>query len=271
MFGFLRRRRQNQLRSRPFPPEWLAIVERNARFYLAMEENHRERLCGDIQVFVAEKNFEGCNGIEVDDKIRVTIAAHACRLIAGGPSEVFPRLVTVLVYPSAYLADASEPMGGGIYLQGKQVRLGEAWKDGVAVVSWAEVLDGIAGETPGRNLVAHEFAHILDMEDGAADGTPRLADRRAYASWSATMELEYERLRRDAALGRYSALDTYGATDPAEFFAVATEAFFEKPGVLERRHPALYGELRAYYGYDPAPRRFVVTAEGDRMDIVGEC
>ncbi len=266
MFGFLRRRRQQKLRLRPFPPEWLALVERNARFYQAMEEKLRERLRGDIQVFVAEKNFEGCNGIEVDDEIRVTIAAHACRLIAGRPSDVFPRLVTVLVYPSAYLADAVEPMGGGIYLQGKQVRLGEAWKDGVAVVSWADVRDGIAGETPGHNLIAHEFAHILDMEDGAADGTPRLAGRGAYASWSATMELEYERLRRDAALGRYTALDTYGATDPAEFFAVATEAFFEKPGVLARRHPALFGELRAYYGYDPEPRRSVVTADGDRVD-----
>ncbi len=270
MPGFFRRRRHRRLRSLPFPADWLAIVERNARFFLAMEEPQRTRLLGDMQVFLAEKNFEGCNGLELTDEIKVTIAAHACRLIAGHETDVFPRLVTVLVYPSAYVAESVEPLGGGVYLRGQQVRLGEAWKDGVAVVSWSDVLAGIDGETPGHNLVAHEFAHILDMEDGAADGTPILGARGAYASWSATLELEYERLRRDAALGRYSTLESYGATDPSEFFAVATEAFFEKTSVLRRRHPALYRELRSFYAYDPAPRRFIVTAEGDRVDVGGD-
>ena len=138
-------------------------------------------------------------------------------------------MITVLVYPSAYIAKATESLGGGAVLEGEQVRLGEAWKDGVAVVSWDDLLATARGRNPGRNLILHEFAHILDMEDGAADGTPVLPRRGQYASWSRVMEEEYERLRRDDALGRYTVLDPYGATNPAEFFAVATEAFFEKP------------------------------------------
>lgn len=255
MFGFFHRRRLDRLRAAPFPDEWQAILEQNAPFQAALSEEDRRDLRALIQVFVAEKNFEGCNGLELNDEIKVTIAGHACRLLLHHTGKVFPRLITVLVYPSAYIARAVEPLGGGAVLEGEQVRLGEAWKDGVAVVSWADLRDTIEGRNPGRNLILHEFAHILDMEDGAADGTPILADRTRYASWAAVMQDEFERLRRDDHLGRYTVLDTYGATNPAEFFAVATEAFFEKPTVLARRHPELYAELRAYYGPHLAVRR----------------
>lgn len=255
MFDFFRRRRRERLRAEPFPGEWLGILERNAPFAASLPESDRRELQGLIRVFVAEKHFEGCSGLELTDKIRVTIAAHACRLLLHRPDRIFPRLITVLVYPSAYIAKAAEPLGGGVSLEGEQVRLGEAWKDGVAVVSWDDLVETIQGRNPGRNLILHEFAHILDMEDGAADGTPVLASRGQYASWAAIMEPEYERLRRDAQLGRYTVLDTYGATKPAEFFAVATEAFFEKPTVLARRHPELYAALREFYRQDPADRR----------------
>lgn len=253
MFGlFGRRRRQQQLRSAPFPPEWLGILERNVPFYANLADADRRELQGHVQVFLAEKHFEGCNGLELKDEIKVTIAAQACRLLLHRDAEVFPRLITVLVYPSAYVAKSVEPIAGGGVLEGEQVRLGEAWKDGVAVVSWDDVRAMAKGATPGENLVLHEFAHILDMEDGASDGTPILPDRGQYASWVAVMEGEYERLRRDSYLGRYSVLDHYGAKNPAEFFAVATEAFFEKPTVLAKRHPELYAELRNFYRQDPA-------------------
>jgi MtfA peptidase len=255
VFGFFSRRRRERLRSAPFPAEWLEVIEKNVPFYASSPEADREELRGHVQVFLAEKRFEGCNGLELTDEIKVTIAAHACRLILRRDAEVFPRLITVLVYPSAYLAKAVEPIAGGGHLEGEQVRLGEAWKDGVAVVSWQAVEAMVMGQTPGENLVLHEFAHILDMEDGAADGTPILPGRDRYASWVAVMDDEYERLRRDSHLGRYSALDDYGATNPAEFFAVATEAFFEKPTVLARRHPRLYAELRGFYRQDPAGLR----------------
>jgi Mlc titration factor MtfA (ptsG expression regulator) len=251
VFKFFSRRRRERLRLEPFPAEWREIIERNVPFYAALSEDDRRGLQGHVQAFVGEKNFEGCNGLELTDEIKVTISAHACRLLLGRVSDVFPRLITVLVYPSAYIAKSVEPLGGGAVLEGEQVRLGEAWKDGVAVVSWDDVRATIQGRNPGRNLILHEFAHILDMEDGAADGTPVLGRREQYASWSRVMEDEYERLRRDSVLGRYSVLDPYGATNPSEFFAVATEAFFEKPTVLAKRHPELYAELRLFYQQDP--------------------
>jgi Mlc titration factor MtfA (ptsG expression regulator) len=252
VFGFLGRRRRERLRSAPFPAAWLAIIERNVPFYASLPEADRRELQGHVQVFVAEKHYEGCGGLELTDEIKVTIAAHACRLLLHRDSAVFPRLITVLVYPSAYVARSVEPIAGGGVLEGEQVRLGEAWKGGVAVVSWHEVQAMARGQTYGRNLVLHEFAHILDMEDGASDGTPILESRQRYASWVATMEDEFERLRRDRALNRYSALDDYGGENPAEFFAVATEAFFEKATVLAKRHPELYAELRGFYRQDPA-------------------
>src|SRR5262245_45574328 len=220
VFGFFSRRRRDRIRSAPLPTEWLGIIERNAPFYASLPDADRRELVGHVQVFLAEKHFEGCNGLELNDEIKVTIAAHACRLLLHRGAEDFPRLVTVLVYPGAYLAKAVEPIAGGGVLEGAQVRLGEAWQDGVAVASSDEVEAMVRGQTFGRNLILHEFAHILDMEDGTSDGTPILSSRERYASWVAVMEDEYARLRRDSALGRYSVLDVYGATNPAEFFAV---------------------------------------------------
>ena len=167
-------------------------------------------------------------------------------------TDYFARLITILVYPAPYVASTVQPIGGGVVLEEEQIRLGEAWKSGVVVVSWADLQATARGTNSGRNLVLHEFAHQLDMEDGVADGTPVLERRGQYAGWSSTFGSEYERLRRDTALGRYSVLDKYGATDPAEFFAVATEAFFEKSLLLWKRHPELYGQLEAYYRQDPA-------------------
>ena len=252
MFNFFKRRRRERLRSAPFPSGWLEIIEKNLPSYVHLPDVDRRELQGLVQVFLAEKNYEGCGGLELTDEIRVTIAAQACVLLLHRDTDIFPRLASILVYPSAYVAKAVEPIGGGVVLEGEQVRLGEAWKDGVAIVSWEDVRATILGRNYGKNLVLHEFAHLLDMEDGAADGTPLLERRNQYASWMKIMQDEYEQLKRHAALGLYTALDVYGATNAAEFFAVATEAFFEKPGVLRKRHPELYEELRSYYRQDPA-------------------
>jgi len=252
VFGFFKRRRRERLRSAPFPPAWLEIIEKNVPSYASLPEADRRELQGLVQVFLAEKHFEGCGGLELTDEITVTIAAQACRLLLHRETDIYPRLITILVYPTAYLARSVRSIGGPAVLEGEEVRLGEAWKSGVVVVSWDEVKATSLGLTYGRNLVLHEFAHQLDMEDGADDGTPRLERRGQYETWAKVLGEEYDRLRRDSALGRYTALDPYGATNPAEFFAVATECFFEKPGVLRKRHPELYEELKTFYRQDPA-------------------
>ncbi len=271
VFGFFKRRRRDHLRSAPFPPAWRAIIEKNVPFHAFLPEADRRELQGLVQVFLAEKNFEGCGGLELNDEIKVTIAAQACVLLLHRETNIFPRLTSILVYPSAYVAKAVEPIGGGVVLEGEQVRLGEAWKDGVAIVSWDDVRATALGHNYGKNLVLHEFAHLLDMEDGAADGTPILERRDQYEAWVRILGEEYERLRRDSTFDRYTALDTYGATNSAEFFAVATEAFFEKPGVLQKRHPELYEELKSFYRQDPArllPFGASPLAPGEDTDLI---
>ena len=253
MFGLFgsRRRRRERLRAGPFPADWEAILRRNVPLYGRLDEDDREELRGDILVFLAEKRFEGCGGLVLTDEIRVTIAAQACLLLLHRETDDYPRLVTILVYPHAYVAHSRQSIGGGVVLEGEVARLGEAWRDGVVVLAWDDVLAGAADIHDGHNVVLHEFAHQLDQEDGDADGAPILERRSRYVAWARVLGAEYEQLRRDAAHGRRSVLDDYGATNPAEFFAVATECFFEKPLQLRKRHPALFEELRDFYRFDP--------------------
>jgi MtfA peptidase len=262
MFGFFKRRRRERLRAAPFPQDWLAIIERNVRLYRYLPEVDRRELQGLVQIFLAEKHFEGCSGLEMNDEIKVTIAATACLLLLRRETDIYPRLITILVYPSAYVAKSKKPIAGEIALEGESINLGESWSSGVVILSWDQVLAAASDVRDGQNVVLHEFAHQLDREDGLVDGAPALERRSQYVTWARVLGGEYERLQRASRLGRSTVLDVYGATDPAEFFAVATEAFFEKPHVLRNRHPELYEELKSYYRQDPA--RLVVA---DRSEI----
>lgn len=246
LFGGKRKRRE-ELRAAPFPDAWREILRKNVPAYGRLGEDDRRDLEGHIQVFLAEKVFEGCGGLEMTDEVRVSIAGQACLLLLHRETDYFSRLVTVLVYPSAYMAKGREVLGGGLVLEGDQARLGEAWVDGVVVLSWDDVLGGASDLRDGHNVVLHEFAHQLDQEDGTADGAPILPRRSMYTAWARVLGAEFEELRE----GRASVIDDYGAVNPAEFFAVATECFFEKPGPLRRKHPELFEELKSYYGHDP--------------------
>jgi Mlc titration factor MtfA (ptsG expression regulator) len=253
MFGFFKRRRRARLRSAPFPAAWREIIEKNVPYYVRLPEADRRELEGLVQVFIAEKHFEGCGGLELTDEIKITIAAQACLLLLHRETDIYPRLITILVYPSAYVVPRRvEHIGGGTFLEGEAALLGESWPTGVVVVSWDNVKARPSDMRHGQNLVLHEFAHQLDREDGAFDGAPLLEEPGQYAGWARVLSAEFERLRRHSRLGRPTVLDEYGASDPAEFFAVATESFFVKPHVLQKRHPKLYDELRSFYRQDPA-------------------
>lgn len=251
IFDFFKGSRREKLRAEPFPAEWLAILERGVPSYHRLNEADRRELQDLIKVFVAEKNFEGCGGLEMTEEIKVVIAAQACLLLLHRETDIYPKLDSILVYPSAYVAKSVEVLGGGLVLEGEQSRLGEAWVGGAVVLSWEDVRSGAADARDGHNVVLHEFAHQLDHEDGAADGAPVLPRRAMYTAWARVLGAEYEQLRLDAQTGRKSVLDKYGATKPAEFFAVATECFFEKPAQLRKKHPELYEELKEYYQQDP--------------------
>lgn len=246
-----RERRRERLRSAPFPDNWEEVLRKNVPHYGRLDDADRAELRGHIQVFLAEKHFEGCGGLGLTDEIRVTIAGQACLLLLRRDTDVYPRLVTILVYPTAYIALAREPIGGGVVLEGEVARLGEAWREGVVVLAWDETLAGAADIHDGHNVVLHEFAHQLDQQDGVADGAPILGQRSRYVTWARVLGAEFEQLRRDTDRGRPGVLDEYGSTNPAEFFAVATECFFEKPVELRRAHRELFDELAAFYRLDP--------------------
>jgi Mlc titration factor MtfA (ptsG expression regulator) len=252
MFGLLKERRRGKLRKQRFPEAWLASLHRNVLFFRRLSASDKAQLLGHIQVFVAEKRFEGCGGLELTDEIRVTIAAQACLLLLHRKTDYFPRLLTLLVYPSAYIANERRQVDEHVWEEGATTRLGEtARRLGSMVLAWDSAKSGAADPSDGRNVVFHEFAHQLDFEDYVTDGVPALATREQQLSWSAVMKVEFASLQAADATGIPTLLDSYGATSPAEFFAVATEAFFERPCALRARHPNLYGELQRYFQQDP--------------------
>ncbi len=255
MFGFFKRRRRQRLRRRSFPPGWLAVLERNVPYYHRLTPAEQAELRGHVQVFLHEKRFEGCGGLQMTDEIRLTIAAQACVLLLGRPTGYYPRMQTILVYPAAYVVPPSRFGPSTFSPTGEaQERLGESWYRGPVVLSWDDVRKGAGDARDGHNVVLHEFAHQLDSEDGAMDGTPLLPGRSRYVAWARVLAREYERLIDDLDRHRRTVLDEYAADDPVEFFAVATEAFFETPAALRRRHPQLYRQLKDFYRQDPAER-----------------
>jgi MtfA peptidase len=253
MLSFFKSRRREQLRAQPFPPEWRQTMERNVPIVRRLPPADQAELAGHVQVFLAEKNFEGCGGLELTDEIRVTIAAQACLLLLHRETDYYPLLTSILVYPSTYVLPGEHPVDGGVWEESEQPVLGHTSRDlSALVLAWDSTLHGARDMRDGENVVFHEFAHQLDFESGGIDGTPPLESRARYASWARVLGAEFEELRRVAEEGKQSILDTYGAENPAEFFAVATEAFFERPLELRAKHGALYEELRAFYDQDPA-------------------
>jgi MtfA peptidase len=251
LFSWWRRRRRTKLRAEPFPPAWLEVLQ-ELPLYRRLNEDDQAELRGHLQVFLAEKSFEGCGGQTIDDQVRVTIGAQACLLLLHRETEYYPGLSSILVYPTTYQASHEELGPGGVVTEGTSHRHGESWTRGEVVLAWDSVQGGAQLLSDGENVTLHEFAHQLDQEDGRADGAPILASRSAYGPWAQVLSHGYEELKTAVERGRRDTIDSYGATNPAEFFAVITEAFFERPRQLRRKHPELYEQLARFYRQDPA-------------------
>lgn len=252
MFRWFQRRRRERLKSEPFPAAWRFVIERNVLYYRALTDEDRAELEGLVQVFLAEKSFEGAGGLAITDEIRLTIAAQACILLLHRDTDLYPRLKSIIVYPSAYVARVTRRVPGGMVVEGPEVRLGESWNMGAVVLSWDDVVHGASDYHDGRNVVLHEFAHQLDTEAGPADGAPGLPQRSMYLAWARVLGGEYRALIDRIERHRPTFLNRYGATNPAEFFAVVTEFFFEKPVELRAGFPELYEQLVLFYKQDPA-------------------
>src|SRR5437660_3289818 len=252
IFEFLKQQKRRRLRARPFPKEWLALIQRHVVFFHKLTAGDRAELLGHIQVFLAEKRFEGCGGFAITDEVRVTIAAQACLLLLHRDTDYFPDLLTILVYPLTYMVEEKRQVGEHVWQEGTVGRLGETGRRmGSLVLAWGAVKHGAADPSDAKNVVLHEFAHQLDFENHAADGVPGLATREQQLAWSEVMRTEFASLRAADESGVPTLLDTFGATDPVEFFAVSVEAFFEQPRALSARHPKLYEELQKYFQQDP--------------------
>ncbi len=247
---FMRNARRNSLAAAPFPEAWECIIVKNVSLYNRLPEPLKHQLRSLVNVFLAEKQFEGCAGLEITDEIRVTIAAQACMLLLNRKVTYFRKLRQILVYPHTYVAKVVSS-DGRVTIDGQSVRLGESWQNGPVVLAWDSVKGGTTNITDARNVVLHEFAHQLDQEDGTADGAPILEKWSSYGPWARVLGQEFEALQTKTRKRRRSVIRQYGATHPAEFFAVATETFFEKPKQMNRRHRELYEELKDYYKLDP--------------------
>lgn len=257
MFHWLRDSRRTELRKRPFPPDWETIVHLNLGHYSVLDDSERDELHATMQVFIEGKQWEGCGGLDLTDEIRVTVAAQACLLQLGLPHDYYRNVESILVYPSTVVLpehrtgvfeSVEGPVDGAIPI------LGQAVANGPVILVWDAVRHGARHPDQGHNVVYHEFAHKLDMLDGTADGTPPMRDSAELAEWVAVCSHEFLRLRKLAEQGHTTFLDSYGAKNEAEFFAVATEEFFDRPLALQKHAPDLYHVLRSYYCQDPAER-----------------
>ena len=244
---WFRGRRRRALIAKPWPEEWSLHLNRNVRLTWNLSDSQRTQLQERIQVFVAEKYWEGCEGVTVSDEMKVTIAANACLMLLGVEDFYFDNVHTILIYPHAFTRQQQH----GQSIGGVQHRSGEAWQGGPIVLSWQNVLQGGRNEDDGQNVVIHEFAHALDGLDGEMGGSIDFDSAEDSAAWQKVVSREFKELVAAASQNQRTVIDHYGATNPAEFFAVSTETFFERPRELEHEHAQLFSLLQTYFRVDP--------------------
>lgn len=244
--------RRGLIQRRPFPELWLEILHERVPHYRILPHPLQAELRRHLPVFLSEKRFEGCGGLKITEEMKVVIGALAMLISLGEPTGYYPGLTAILVYPDDYIAPLLEEDEAGIMTEGEESRSGESWGAGSIVLSWREIEEDLREPFRGRNLVFHEFAHQIDGEVGATAGLDETGGTRSAEEWSRALSLEYLRLGDAVARGKQTLLDPYGATHPAEFFAVVTEMFFDSPLPLKKGRPALYKQFRDFYRLDPA-------------------
>ena len=267
MWDWWRRRRRRRLLAEPFPEEWRRAIERQVSLWRAVPAAAKEKLEDDLRCFVAERTWEPCGGLELTPSMCAVIAAQAAVLTLGRSIDAFGHVRSILVYPHAYRAPDVWEDEAGVVTEEMDEREGETWQWGTVVLSWQEVVRD-ARTLNGRNLVLHELAHQLDLLDVLLQAYPDDPDvRQRHRRWTETFLEAFDDFAARVDSGRrVKALDAYGAEDEAEFFAVATESFFERGAYLKTHHPGLYEVLAAYYAQDPASW----TVPRSRAPIAGE-
>lgn len=259
--ALMQRWRRARVRRQPFPPGWRAVLRERMPAFARLPADVQVRLKKHAQVLLAEVPFIGCGGLVVNDEVRVLVAVQASLLLLGRGDGGFDGLSQVLVYPGAFVVERTHTQPDGTLRDERQVLSGESWQQGQVVLSWDDVLAGAADPEDGRNVVIHEFAHRLDQATGTANGAPGFAPGSGGAArrrqWARVFSAEFEALQQRLARSESGLIDPYAATNAAEFFAVTTELFFERPEALAAAHPALHEQLRGFHGVDPRQWRAV--------------
>jgi Mlc titration factor MtfA (ptsG expression regulator) len=222
------------------------LVDRRLPIRARLPPEMRKRHDGLINAFLAEKQFTGCNGLTIDDDVRATIAAQACLLLLGRPGSLYDELRSILVYPSAFWVEDEVHDEDGLVTKRRRMLSGESWDAHRIVLSWEDIAGPEPTADDGFNLVLHEFAHYLEAEGGGLAGGGNVDE------WADALADEFDALIAQVERGEHTFLDPYAAEDEAEFFAVATEDFYERPQGLREAHPRLHALLREFYGVDPA-------------------
>jgi hypothetical protein len=243
--------RRRRVKAAPFPAQWRETLRRRMPAFARLPPDVQWQLKKLAQVLLAEKPFIGCAGLQVTDEMRVLVSVQAALLLLRMGPDGFADLRQVLIYPGPFVVDRSQPDASGLVHEHRRALSGESWQQGQVILSWADVLAGAADPNDGHNVVLHEFAHQIDQAHGRANGAPWLPGRRRRERWARVMNAEFLALRQQLAQGGGSLIDPYGATEPAEFFAVVCELFFEKPVELAETHPDLFIELQGLLGVDP--------------------
>ena len=228
-----------------------ALLLRCMPIYQKMTDADREKLERHIVWFLNEKRFIGCDGLKLNEGMKLIVAADACLLVLNKPWPLYQNVKEILLYPSAYYAPQTSRDSAGLISYHNTIRQGESWPGGTLVLSWHDVLEGNRLPNDGHNLVFHEFAHQLDQETGKTTGTPLLTKESDYKEWGRIFSRAFNQLKTHVAYSMPHVIHSYGATNEAEFFAVITETFLEKPSELRHYDPEIYSLLVGYYQFDP--------------------
>lgn len=229
-----------------------AIAQAGLLQQLTHDEQHRLREMASR--FLQTKAFSGAGGLEVTELMRDLIAAQACLLILELDMSYFDGWQEIIIYPQPFIVRRDVTDSAGLVHEMQQVLGGEAWGRGPVILSWSDIEPEMASYRYGSNVILHEFAHKLDMLNGDANGMPPLHASMQRETWTQVFAQAYEKLNLQLASYHHASIDPYAAENPAEFFAVTTECFFEAPQRLHQAYPDVYAQMRLFYRQDPLSR-----------------
>ncbi len=245
-----KRQRLHRILSQPLSADHRTLVEHQVPITSKLPPDLRNKLEGKVNRFLDQVQFTGCNGLEITEEIRVSIAAQACLLVVNSETW-YNNLTTVLVYPDAFKSRQTQH-NGYVVIEREIVRTGESWSRGPVILSWFHSQQGAANATDGHNVVFHEFAHQIDDLSGRTDGVPNLSSNQKFSDWARVFDTAYNKHVQLVQMGRSTVIDAYGAEGYEEFFAVSVEVFFEKPASLKREEPEVYEQLAMVFQLDPS-------------------